>query len=466
MKRSLRRLALASAGAVGVESSAMGSHRIGTLGPNVFARFSQLGMQHGSVNLGQGFPSYGTPEFVLEAASRSVLLGGMNNQYTRPGGSPALVQQLAAFYAPLLNRSSIDGLREICTYNGGQEGILCAMLALVDAGEEVVLVEPFFDAYVNAANLVGARVVGVPLEPPSSPHADAGAWKIDPAKLEAAITPKTRLLVLNTPQTFIGKSFTLAELQDIADVLQRHPQVIVVSDEVYEFMNYRSGSGGATPLDGSSPAPERQARIASLPEMYDRTISLFSAGKTFSCTGWRCGYTIAPPHLNDLLVKAHAANAFCAPAPLEMAVSAAFSEAQRIDYFDELADTLEAKRDRLMAHLSAAGLSPVAPQGGFFLLADYTDLLHRLSARHEGLDKICAALELAGAGYAVPSVEETPDHQFAEWMAEHGGVVAIPASPAFTEANRRIAAPYLRFAFCKTDEEIDEAGKRRWELAA
>ncbi|POM70837.1 Kynurenine-oxoglutarate transaminase, partial [Phytophthora palmivora] len=268
------------------------SHRVRTLPHNVFAEFSALAAQHGAVNLGQGFPSFQTPSFVKQAAIDAINDG--NNQYTRPGGHVSYVETLAEMYSPLLNRD-LDPMTEIVTFNGAQEGIASIMAALLEPGDEVLTFEPYFDAYVTVSQLHGVKSAGVPFrfdeakraaflsqDAHVDEHFTSHDFQADLGKLEKMLTPKTKMLVLNTPHNPTGKVFSRQELLQLADVLERHPNVIVLADEVYEFMTY----------DGLE-----HERIAALPGFFDRTISLFSAGKTFSCTGWRAGYAVGPAHL-------------------------------------------------------------------------------------------------------------------------------------------------------------------------
>lgn len=213
--------------------------------------------------------------------------------------------------------------------------------------------EPYFDAYKTVATLLGIRTVGVPLElAPDKRGAfnsrggaagatfSSGDFRIDPARLEAAITPKTKMVVLNTPHNPTGKVLTRAELEAIAAVLRRHPDVLVLSDEVYEFMCF----------DGL-----QHERIAALPGMFDRTISLFSAGKTFSCTGWRVGYAVAPAPLASAMTKAHSVIPFCGTTPLEVALASCFQQIQHNGYLDELKATLEVVDAVRLAHHLARG---------------------------------------------------------------------------------------------------------------
>ena len=345
---------------------------------NVFAYFSMLANEHGAVNLGQGFPSWGTPDFVERAASNALSTSQTHHQYTRPAGEMQLTSYLGDMYTNLLGRS-IDGMTEVTVFNGAQHGICCALTAFCEPGDEICVVEPCFDAYMKLSSVQGIKCVGVPLRPSVSNPTHARDFKLVMQELSDAITEKTKVLVLNTPQTFLGKTYDREELNAIADVVRsKHDNLVVLSDEVYEFMTFH----------------EDHERFATLPEMYvvdrnlltyspiqiksntqlryDRTISLFSAGKTFSTTGWRVGYSIAPPHLSKPLADATALTTFCAPHPFQRAVHESFVHVEKSysEYYKDVSSELEQKSNRLMDALLQTSMRPIEPMGGYFLMAD------------------------------------------------------------------------------------------------
>ncbi|TYZ60189.1 hypothetical protein PybrP1_003511 [[Pythium] brassicae (nom. inval.)] len=414
------------------------SARVAGIGNNVFAEISQLAARHGAVNLGQGFPSFHTPDFVKQAAIDAI--NANHNQYTRPGGQPDYVRVLADMYAPLLQRE-LDPMTNIVTFNGAQEGIAAIMAALLEPGDEVVTFEPYFDAYKTVSTLLGLKTVGVPLElSPAKQRAfaagdpDAAVFSsadfgVDLARLERALTPATKMLVLNTPHNPTGKVFTPRELEQLAAVLARHPHVLVLADEVYEFMAF----------DGLA-----HARFAALPGMFERTVSLFSAGKTFSCTGWRVGYAVAPAHLTAAITKAHSTVPFCGTTPFEVALASCFQQVRTNGYLDELKATLEAKRDRLVGALSDAGWRPIVPQGGYFVCCDVS----RLPVFNEFAD-IAVTPELPKTEY--------PDYQFAYKLCKEHKLAVIPTSPFFTRSEHMLAPGIVRLAFCKDDKTLDDA---------
>ncbi|CAI5743554.1 unnamed protein product [Peronospora destructor] len=415
------------------------SHRVKTLPSNVFAEFSALATKHEAVNLGQGFPSFATPQFVKQAAIHAIQ--DNNNQYTRPGGYVPYVETLAAMYSPLLKRE-LDPMTEIVTFNGAQEGIASIMAAILEPGDQVVTFEPYFDAYMTVSQLHGVEALGVPfrLEPlknstfsSQNSHVDEALssrdFQLDLDKLETMLTPKTRMLVLNTPHNPTGKVLSKDELLQLGQVLERHPNVIVLADEVYEFMTY----------DGLT-----HERIAALPGFFDRTISLFSAGKTFSCTGWRAGYAVGPAHLVEGVIKAHSTVPFCGTTPFEVALTSVFQEAKQNGYYDELRESMEAKRNRLCDALQAYDWRPIVPEGGYFVCCNVEGLPFYDEFR---------GIEIA------PDTPRTEfsDYQFAYKLVKAGHLAVIPTSPFFSRPENRLAPGVVRLAFCKDDKTLDDS---------
>jgi len=376
----------------------------GRSGGNIFAATTAMANACGSVNLGQGFPSFATPEFVNECAKDAI---GDHNQYTRPGGNPALVEVIGKMYSPLLGRE-IDPMSQVSVSAGAQEGIFNILATFCDPGEEVVCVEPYFDAYKKAADMAGAKVKGVPLRLPEG-STSAGDFKLDIDELDSTLSDKTKLLILNTPHNPTGKVFDKTELNDVAEVVKRYPDLLVLSDEVYEFMCF----------DGL-----KHERFATIEGMWDRTISLFSAGKTFSCTGWRVGYCIGPDHLIQPLIDTQGIVSFCAPSPLQVAVAKALESGQRLGYYEDLARTLERKRDVLCSALRQGGLEPVVPQGGYFVMAN------------------TSSLPIQGTDSTARDVAAN------EWLTKELGVTGIATSN------------FIRLAYCKTDAELHQASQR------
>jgi aspartate/methionine/tyrosine aminotransferase len=389
-------------------------------GATVFAEFTALAAETGAVNLGQGFPNFPAPDFVKQAAQAAIAAD--LNQYARSAGHPRLVRALAELYSPLFGRP-LDPLAEIVVTVGATEGIFATVQALVDPGDEVILIEPFYDSYPAAVTMAGGRCVYVPLRAPAG-AASAAQWVLDPDELAAAFSSRTKLLILNTPLNPLGKVFTRSELQAIADLVLRH-NVTVLSDEVYEWMVYPSAE-----------RPVEHLRIATLPGMWERTITLGSAGKTFSVTGWKIGWAIAPRPLAQAVLLAHQWIPFAVATPLQEAVAVAIEQAPALDYFADLRAMYAAKRDRLLGALAAAGLAPMTPDGSYFIVVDTSDL----------------------ALPAEPGVRR--DISVCRWLTRTIGVAAIPPSPFYSEEHKHLVDNLARFTFCKTDDLLEEAARR------
>lgn len=403
--------------------------RVQGFGTTVFAEFTALANQVQAVNLGQGFPDFPAPDFIKEAAKYAI--DADLNQYTRSAGHLRLVQAISHVYGPLFGRS-LDPMTEIVVTDGATEAIFATIQALVNPGDEVILIEPFYDSYPASVIMAGGIPVYVPLRPPpADPDSttDAAEWTLDLDELAAALSPRTRMLVINTPHNPVGKVFSRQELQSIADLIlahnQHHPPVYVMSDEVYEWMVY----------DGAS-----HVRMATLPGMWDYTITIGSAGKTFSVTGWKIGWAIAAPEIVHAIVMAHQWIPFTVPTPLQEAVAIAFEEAPGHDYYNGLASMYQAKRDKLLAALVKAGLTPTRPQGSYFILCQ------------------TGHLPIQAQG------DEPRDFAVCRWLTRDIGVAAIPPSAFFSPAHKGLVANLARFCFCKTDPVLTEGSRRLQQM--
>lgn len=396
--------------------------RVRGFGATVFAEFTALANATGAVNLGQGFPNFEAPHFVKEAA-RAAIAADLN-QYARSAGHPRLVQALATVYGPLFGRA-LDPMREIVVTVGATEGIFATVQALVDPGDEVILIEPFYDSYPAAVTMAGGTPIYVPLRAPANSR-HAGEWTLDLDELTAAITPRTKLLILNTPSNPLGKVYSRDELAAIAAIVRRF-NLTVLSDEVYEWMVY---------------APAEHVRIATLPGMWERTVTLGSAGKTFSVTGWKIGWAIAPPLLAHAILMAHQWIPFAVSTPMQEAVAVALEEAGERGYFAWLSRMYQAKRDRLLDALNEVGLTPMTPDGSYFIIVDTTSL------------------------DAPVAPGERRDLAICRWLTQAIGVAAIPPSPFYSEAHQHLTDHLARFTFCKTDELLDEAARRLRRISA
>jgi N-succinyldiaminopimelate aminotransferase len=371
--------------------------RLQGLGTSIFAEMTELAIRHQAVNLGQGFPDFDGPDFVKEAAVDAIRAG--KNQYCRTFGLPDLNRAIAAHQERFYGLR-YDPDREVTVYAGATEAIACTLQALLDVGDEVVLFEPYYDSYPAGVAMAGARARVVTLHPPD--------FTIDEAELRAAVGPRTRALLLNSPNNPSGKVFRADELALVADVCREH-DLVAISDEVYEHITF-----------GVPHVP-----LASLPGMRERTVAISSAGKTFSFTGWKIGWSCAPPDLTAALRTAHQFVTFCNNTPQQHAIAVALGADD--GFYATLATEYAARRDRLCRGLGAAGLPVLVPDGTYFALVDVRPL-----GTADG-DAFCRALPAAAQ------------------------VVAIPVS-AFCET--RALDHLVRFAFCKTDAVLDEGVRR------
>ncbi|GII68438.1 aminotransferase [Sphaerisporangium melleum] len=370
-------------------------------GTTIFAEMTALAVRTGSINLGQGFPDTDGPDAMLEHAVAAIRAGG--NQYPPGPGIPELRQAVAEHrkqhYGLLYDP---DG--EILVTVGATEAIAASLLALCDTGDEVILFEPYYDSYSAVVALSGAVRRPVPLRPV------AGRFTFDPDELRAAVGPRTRAIVVNTPHNPTGTVFTRDELSQIAALCQEH-DLIAISDEVYEHLTF----------DGVEHVP-----IATLPGMRERTVMISSAGKTFSVTGWKIGWLCAPARLVTAVQTVKQFLTYTAGGPWQVAVAHALRE--ELGWVAGLRDSLAAKRDRLMTGLSAAGFGVYRPAGTYFVQTDIRPL-----------------------GFA-------DGGELARRLPELAGVVAVPTQVFYDRPE--LGRHFLRFAFCKRDEIIDEAVAR------
>ena len=371
--------------------------RLRGYGTSIFAEMTALATRHRAVNLGQGYPDFDGPDFIKRAATAAIRAG--HNQYARMPGLPAL-QQAVADHQRRFYGLELDSETEITIHAGATEGVFATLQALLDPGDEVLLFEPFYDAYAPGFALAGAAPRVVSLRPPR--------FTLDPAELAAAVSSKTRALLLNSPNNPAGKVFTRGELEAIAAVCRRH-DLLVVTDEVYEHIVF----------DGA------HVPIATLPGMRERTVTISSAGKTFSLTGWKIGWTCAAPPLTEAVRTVHQFVTFAVATPFQHAIATALAAPDA--YFRRLRDAYRARRDRLCDGLAEAGFEVCRPEGTYFALADIRPL-----------------------GF-------TDDVDFCRMLPERAGVAAIPVSAFVAEGQVRYLA---RFAFCKDDATLEEGLRR------
>ena len=373
------------------------------VGTTIFTVMSQLAAEHQAVNLGQGFPDFDVPEFLVDALARAMREG--RNQYAPMAGIPALRQAIAAKTWRCYGRK-VDADGEITVTSGASEAIFDAVLAVVRPGEEVVVLDPCYDCYEPAIDLAGGRAVHVPLDPVD--------FHVDWDRVRAAITAKTRLVMVNTPHNPSGAMLSEGDIAQLAQIM-RGTDAFLLSDEVYEHIVF----------DG-----RRHESVLRHPELAARAFVVSSFGKTYHCTGWKIGYCIAPPALTAELRKVHQYNSFCSFAPAQ------FAFAQMIEahpeHYDDLGAFYQAKRDHFAVQLSRTKLKALPVPGGYFQLVDYS------------------------------AVSDLADLPFCRWLTVEKGVAAIPLSPFYESPppGQRLA----RLCFAKAEATLDAAISRLMRL--
>ncbi|KAJ3216112.1 Kynurenine--oxoglutarate transaminase 3 [Dinochytrium kinnereticum] len=413
--------------------SAKSAKRLDTLDKSgtVFAEFTALAIQHDAVNLGQGFPTLPVPDFIKKAACDAVNSTGLLNQYTRSEGHPRFVKALANFYTPKIGRD-INPLTEVVTAVGATEAIYSTIQAFVNPGDEVIMMQPFYDCYPAAVTLAGGTPVVVNLSPPRDrPSATSDDWKLDLSELRAAITSKTKLIFVNNPHNPVGKVWAREELMSIAKLAEEF-DLLVIADEVYETLVY-------------SDSPTPMIKFASLPGMFERTITIGSIGKMFGVTGWKIGWCIASEEIIRSIWMIHQFVPFAVVTPLQEAAGSALEQAMVSDYFQKTTAQYEGLRNQLRDLLAKNKLSPTVPHGGYFVMADTTSLESQVNASTEAAS------------------EPRRDFRVCRYLTTEVGVTAIPPS-AFYErkpgAGGDVPGRYARFAFCKGSDLLDAAAKR------
>ncbi|MFF9314961.1 pyridoxal phosphate-dependent aminotransferase [Streptomyces sp. NPDC014748] len=384
------------------------NRRLAEFGTTIFAEMSALAVATGAINLGQGFPDTDGPEAVREAAVRA-LRDGRGNQYPPGPGVPELRTAVAAHQLRRYGLS-YDPDTEVLVTAGATEAIAAALLALVEPGDEVVALEPYYDSYAACIAMAGGRRVPVMLRP------HEGAFRLDLDELRAAVTDRTRLLLLNTPHNPTGAVLTRAELTAVAELAVER-DLLVVTDEVYEHLVF----------DDAEHIP-----LATLPGMRDRTVTVGSAGKTFSFTGWKVGWITAAPGLVTAVRSAKQFLTYVASGPFQYAVAEALALPE--SYFEEFRADMLAKRDLLAGGLEQAGFKVFRPAGTYFITTDIRPL------------------------------GESDGFAFCRSLPERAGVVAIPNAVFYD--HREQGAPFVRFAFCKRTGVLEEAASRLKKLTA
>jgi aspartate/methionine/tyrosine aminotransferase len=375
------------------------SHRTAQFTESVIREMTRLAIEHDAVNLAQGFPDFGAPEEIKRAAQDAIAADF--NQYAITWGAKPFRDAISAKYQKWYG-IDYDPEREITVCCGATEGMIAALLAVTNPGDEIIIFEPYYENYGPDAFLCDAERKLVRLRPPD--------WTFDPDELRRAFSSKTKAIILNSPNNPTGKVFTRAELQVIADLCHEF-DALAITDEIYEHIVY----------EGASHIP-----IAALPGMRERTVLVNSMSKTYSVTGWRVGFVLAAPDLTDSIRKVHDFLTVGAAAPLQQAGVTALSLPD--SYYEKLSLEYQKRRDFLLQRLEQAGFRCYRPNGAYYIMTDISDF-----------------------GFS-------DDLSFVRHMIENVGVAAVPGSSFFSDSNA--GATLIRFCFCKKYETLEKAGDR------
>jgi methionine aminotransferase len=367
------------------------------VGTTIFAIMSGLANECGAINLSQGFPNFNPPQGLRDLVAKYMNQG--MNQYAPMPGVPALREALAAKILSLYGRE-VDPQTEITITAGGTQALFTAITALVLPGDEVIIIEPAYDSYGPSIELQGGKPVPYELQAPD--------YRVDWAALENLVTPRTRMIIVNTPHNPTGKAFRREDILALERIAEDH-DLIVLSDEVYEHLIY----------DGLA-----HESVFRYPKLYKRSLAVFSFGKTYHGTGWKMGYVVGPEALMKELRKVHQFNVFSVNTPMQYALAEFIQHPQE---YLQLPQFYQAKRDFFLQAIAGSGLRPIACEGTYFILTDYSQ------------------------------VSELPDFEFCQWLTREVGVAAIPVSSFYV--NKR-DEKVIRFCFAKTEEVLEEAGEK------
>ena len=403
--------------------------------PAIWGAFNAVCSKTQSVNFAQGFPDWSSPPFLIDSLKRHVV--DSSQQYTRSLGVPRLVEHIAAKHSSTLKRI-INPMTEVVVTNGAVGSLMNVMQAFVNEGDEVFTFQPFYEVYKTQVEICGGKLVTSSLIQPAKRNKSsyknysgkfADSWEINWEDVEAKITSKTKLFVFNTPNNPSGKVFTTEELTRLVKILERHPNVLIASDEVYEHMVYvNKGS---------------MARFTDFPSIAERVISIYSAGKTFSCTGIRVGWSIASEELTKAMNGFHQVSSFCLYAPIQEAVADCLIEAQKpylghTNYYEWLRNHYETKRNEFIKGMADySDLALYSPEGAYFSICDISD--------KKVEDKSHRLIEGDKGNY-------TKDVQFALDFAHRKKVMTIPLSYFYTNSD---GDNLIRFSFCKKAETME-----------
>ncbi|KAJ3891646.1 pyridoxal phosphate-dependent transferase [Lentinula edodes] len=401
------------------------------LAEDVWSIYNVANLPADCINLGQGYMNFAPPEWVRKAAEEALGVVAANH-YSHPKGRIRLRQAIKKVYDPQLHRD-LDVEKEILVTSGANEGQYSVFTAFLEQGDEVIMFEPFFDQYLASVTFNGGVPIYVPLHPPpnASGKFSSDEWKIDPKELRAAITPRTKMIIVNTPHNPVGKVFTRAELEMIASLAKEH-NLLVMADEVYDTLVF----------DG-----KEHVRIATLPGMWDRTVTVGSAGKSFAATGWRVGWLIGPEYIIRPTLAASTRIVFCSNSPLQEAAAAGLEQVQERKFFQTQTAEYAERRKVLTDCFDTLGLPYTNPEGSYFILLDIS--------RVKFPDDYAFPQSVLGRGR---------DFKACWFIALEVGVSSIPVSEFYCIEHANIGEVYARFSFCKDVDTLRHASERLQNL--
>ncbi|WWC89570.1 uncharacterized protein L201_004494 [Kwoniella dendrophila CBS 6074] len=401
---------------------------------DVWSIFTPANVPKDAINLGQGFMNWSPPDWITKANQEVLDENVMAHHYSHPRGRPRLLNAISKFYSSQFDNLEGRELKheEIVVTAGANGGMFAALLAHCEPGSEVICIEPYFDQYYASIHFQGAKPVFVPLHPPEGEGIkDGSEWTLNIEEFRKAFTSKTKAVIINTPHNPVGKVFTREELTEISKVCIEK-NVLVIADEVYDCMVYDN---------------KKHVRIATLPGMWERTLTVGSAGKSFACTGWRIGWLIGPSQLTSATLAAHSRIVFCTNSPMQEAVAIGLEQAKERRFFEDQLEAYTERRDILTSYFDQIGLPYTKPEGSYFLLVDVSKVK---VPEDYPLPESCQ-----GRG---------KDFRFCWWIAQELKVVGIPPSEFYCEEHVNIGERFARFAFCKDPELLHAAGKRLLKL--
>ncbi|TFK43399.1 pyridoxal phosphate-dependent transferase [Crucibulum laeve] len=398
---------------------------------DVWSIFNAANLPSDCINLGQGYMNFGPPQWVTEAAEEA-LKAVAPNHYSHPKGRIRLREAINNFYGPQFNRN-LDVESEILVTSGANEGQYAVFTAFLEQGDEVIMFEPFFDQYLPSVTFNGGKPIYVPLHPPpeSVKKPTSDDWTIDINELRRAITSRTKMIIVNTPHNPVGKVFRKEELEQIA-LLAEEFNLLVMADEVYDCLVF----------DG-----KEHVRIANLPGMWDRTVTVLSAGKAFAATGWRVGWLIGPKSIIQPTLAATTRIVFCTNSPLQEAAAAGLEQVKERKFFEKQREEYNERRAILTEAFDKLGLKYILPEGSYFVLLDVSKVKFP-------------------EDYPFPPsvVGRGRDFRAGWFIAMEIGVSSIPVSEFYCEEHATIGEAYARFAFCKDTDTLKRAAERLQKL--